>query len=209
MNTQERDKFFRDYTAKARRSREFSTREHVMHVLHDDGLYRHLKFEHPSGTDIWRFHIVTWPGYLSISGDLESYTFCAAEDMLDFFTHAIGPEGINAGYWAEKVRSESPQYPVKGYCSDLFAHIVETQYAKIPEICNHDEETLEDWAIIKEEMLGVAEYSEEEARSMAREHPELFPDQNVDLVGYSWHYLLSCQAIAWAAQQYQAAKIAA
>jgi hypothetical protein len=209
MNTRERNEFFRAYAEKARRIREVSTRDHVMHVLHDDGLYRHLKFEHPSGTDIWRFHIVTWPGYLSISGDLESYTFCAANDMLDFFTHGIGPEGINASYWAEKVRAESPQNPVRDYCPALFEHIVETEYAKIPKICNRDEETLEDWAIIKEEMLGVAEYSEQEARRLARENPELFPDQSVDLVDYSWHFLLSCQAIAWAARQYQAAKIAA
>jgi hypothetical protein len=210
MNTKERNQFFHDYQNQARRRREFSTREHQMHILHDEGLYRHLKFEHPSRTDIWRFHIVTWPGHLTITGDLESYTFCAAEDMLDFFTQGIDPTtGINASYWAEKVRAESTQSPVKEYCPDLFERIVETEYAKIPEICNHDERTLEDWASIKEDMLGQAQWSEEDARRVGREYPELFPNQDVNLVYYSWHYLLSCHAVAWAAKQYRTAKIAA
>ncbi len=36
-------------------------REHRMTVLHDSGIYRHLRFQKP-GTVIGQFDIVTWPG---------------------------------------------------------------------------------------------------------------------------------------------------
>lgn len=76
-----------------------NTAEHVMSVLHDDGLYRHLRFSKP-GTSIYRFDLITWPGYLTITGDLGTYTFARLEDMLDFFTGYI-----NSGYWAEKLKN--------------------------------------------------------------------------------------------------------
>ena len=59
------------------------TAEHQMTVLRDDGLYRHLRFRKP-GTGIYGFDIVTWPGYLAISGDMGASMFTRLEDMIQF-----------------------------------------------------------------------------------------------------------------------------
>lgn len=78
-----------------------STTEHEMYVLRDDGLYRHLRFMAP-GTYMWGFDLVTWPGYLTICGDIGSYTFARTRNMFAFFADEAG--GINPDYWAQKLQ---------------------------------------------------------------------------------------------------------
>jgi len=43
--------------------------EHVVTVLHSDGLYRHWRCQKP-GTGMMGFDIVTWPGSLCFTGDM-------------------------------------------------------------------------------------------------------------------------------------------
>lgn len=82
-----------------------NTKRHELQVLHDDGLYRHLRFKEP-GTTIWYFDISTWPGSLTIRGDIgKGYTFTRADDMIAWFTHNRAPGTINAQYWAEKLEA--------------------------------------------------------------------------------------------------------
>lgn len=99
MNGREeaRDRFFND------------TKNHIMTVLRDDGLYRHIRFSIP-GSSVYRFDLVTWPGFLAITGDMGSCTFSRVKDMFTFFRAALGQGtkpaetlGINPSYWAEKL----------------------------------------------------------------------------------------------------------
>lgn len=87
------------------------TEDHELHVLHDDGLYRHLRVQAP-GTRMWSWDITTWPGHLAISGDVGAgYIFAREPDMLDFFTYAgtspryyaDGAPSIDVRYWTEKI----------------------------------------------------------------------------------------------------------
>lgn len=76
------------------------TKDHQLTVLHDDGLYRHLRIAAPF-TGIWSWELVTWPGHLAITGDIGSgYTFHADEDMVPWF---LASRTINPRYWAEKL----------------------------------------------------------------------------------------------------------
>lgn len=68
----------------------------VMHVLRDDGVYRHLVFSSPESLD--GFELITWPGALTISGGHGTWTFKRTYDMFTFFHGAI-----NVSYWAEKL----------------------------------------------------------------------------------------------------------
>lgn len=70
-----------------------------MEILQDDGLHRHVKFTLPR-TSMYRFSLVTWPGYLAITGDVESFTFSREPDMFEFF--GGNRRRINPTYWAEK-----------------------------------------------------------------------------------------------------------
>jgi hypothetical protein len=79
-----------------------NVKDHVMTILKDDGLYRHIQFQRKDSRSL-AFELVTWPDYLSYSGDMGNYVFCRTPDMFNFFT----TKDINTYYWAEKVTAES------------------------------------------------------------------------------------------------------
>lgn len=92
-----------DAIERARKQFESETTEHRMTVLHDDGVYRHLRFMKP-GTGIWHWEIITWPGHLTVAGDIgDGWTFEREHDMLDFFGRNGHQSGINPSYWSEKL----------------------------------------------------------------------------------------------------------
>lgn len=78
-----------------------TTREHELEVLHDEGLYRHLRCAAPR-TYCYGFDIITWPGHLVIAGDIGDWTFQRVDDMFSFFRSDGGR--INPDYWSEKVQ---------------------------------------------------------------------------------------------------------
>lgn len=82
--------------------------EHEMVVIADDGdVSRTLRFMKPN-TYIYGFELVTWPGYLAISGDGGNFLFNRTRDMFEFF--AGEPSGsINLHYWSEKLRAPDPR----------------------------------------------------------------------------------------------------
>ena len=51
---------------------------HAMNELHRDGVYRHLRFRQPENGNMW-FELVTWPGHLTIAGDMGTWTFALPE----------------------------------------------------------------------------------------------------------------------------------
>lgn len=84
---------------------------HVMEVLHEDGLHRHLRFRDP-GTMCMHFDLVTWPGYLCYTGDMGTYVFTRLADMFEFFrtdrAYALRTGrrlGVNLSYWSEKLEA--------------------------------------------------------------------------------------------------------
>lgn len=103
--------------------------DHELTVLHDDGLYRHLRFVRMvtekdgsrKPTSFYWFDLITWPGCLAINGDMEGYTFSRVTDMFEFFRgHEPNPQ-----YWAEKLRASSS---VKAYSEDVFRQHVLDYY---------------------------------------------------------------------------------
>ncbi len=78
------------------------TEQHVLTILKDDGLYRHLLVKHP-GTVIQHYSITTWPGYLCFSGDMGCFAFTRTKDMFEFFR--CTPGKINEPYWHEKLEA--------------------------------------------------------------------------------------------------------
>lgn len=84
------------------------TAQHVMEVVLDQGVHRHLRFRRPDRTFTYGFDIVTWPGYLAISGDMGGSIFTRLPDMFEFFRTERGKPGelaINVSYWAEKLHA--------------------------------------------------------------------------------------------------------
>ena len=94
--------------------------KHEMTVLHDDGLYRHLRFARPKPASfMYWFDLITWPGSLTIRGDIgESYTFSRLPDMFEFFRG----KDINPHYWSEKL--DGGRDSAKEYSEEKFRQLV-------------------------------------------------------------------------------------
>ena len=87
-----------------------------MMILHDDVMYRHLRFRNPGFGSYW-FDLITIPGTLIFQGDGESYVFSRVTDMFEFFRGS--PGRINPQYWSEKLTSTS-QGGVRVYDEEIF-----------------------------------------------------------------------------------------
>jgi hypothetical protein len=89
-----------DRTAISRDRFAEATAGHQMQILHDDGIYRHLRFQNPDCSEYW-YDLITAPGTLTITGDMGDFLFRRVEDMFDFFGRRSAT--INGHYWAQKV----------------------------------------------------------------------------------------------------------
>lgn len=76
--------------------------EHRLKIIREDGAYRHLRMQEP-GNSCYYYDIITWPGYLTVTGDMGTWTFSRTYDMFRFFGGWTGE--INTGYWSEKLEA--------------------------------------------------------------------------------------------------------
>lgn len=196
------------------------TAEHQLTVLRDDGLYRHLRFKAPSTGFYW-FDLITWPGSLTINGDMGTHVFSRVEDMFTFFRS--GPD-INPGYWSEKARATNG---IKTYSEDLFKQLV-TEHADQHAEEMDDEDRERFLTAVREQILECGEtYYEHGAREaldefrFSRQAPTVggralghrrqmeFTDTwEWDLTDYTHQFLWCCFAIRWGIEQYDALKAA-
>lgn len=104
------------------------TSAHQLTVLHDDGLYRHLRMRALGQGNVCGWDITTWPGHLATSGDIAGgFVFSRIEDMLQFFDcsnranyYSDGSPSIDFRYWAEKLVGTDNYNRVRSYSRDLF-----------------------------------------------------------------------------------------
>jgi hypothetical protein len=215
---------------------ENDTTDHQMTVLHDDGLYRHLRFK-KSGTGMYWFDIVTWPGALTINGDMGTYTFSRDSDMFEFF-RAGSRYGINPDYWAEKIRcgQSASRDHVKEYSEDAFrehvAHHLDAVFdGYLDDLADNDGREL--WPGLADELTDrLVEnddtYYEDGARQAladfeytvtghggvqtGRSGRRIFTFDDTwewDLRDYAYPYLWCCHAILWGIRQYDASRVGA
>jgi len=114
-----------DHTRARQHFAKFSEK-HELTILHDDGLYRHLRIAEP-GTGIYSWNIITWPGHLATSGDVaDGYMFARLPDMFEFFRHPHSADSyyINDSYWWEKM-PHTLHDQARKYSLDAFERFVE------------------------------------------------------------------------------------
>lgn len=190
------------------------TVDHEMTVLHDDGLYRHLRFQRrivlPDGkirrSGIYWFDLITVPDSLIFRGDGESFVFARSEDMFDFFRGSAWQGRPNLSYWAEKVTSD--QKTLKKYDEDLFVQLVKehfieaARYGGVPPgtgkaLIERAEEYDLSFEVNARDFLDSFEY-----------HGFRFNDTwEWDFRNYDWWFVWACHAILWGIAQYEAAKV--
>lgn len=179
------------------------TANHQMTVLHEEGLYRHLRFRSPRTIEYW-FDIVTWPGSLIIRGDVgDDYVFTREQDMLPFFR---GHE-VNPYYWAQKLGGG--RHSVMEYSEELLRQRVVEQFvsdARWDGVPAGSGKALRTW-VLNEDLSD-----EREARSVveafAHRGYEFSDVWEWNFHDYEWSFLWCCHAIVWGIGQYDAAKAA-
>ncbi|MGE7432777.1 hypothetical protein [Kitasatospora sp. NPDC001175] len=175
------------------------TAQHEMTVLHTNGLYRHLRFKNPTNFAYW-FDLITWPGCLTIRGDLgDSYTFSRLPDMFEFFRG----KQINAHYWAEKL--DTGRNSAKEYSEDLFRQLVTEHVAGA---IRHSDAPRGIGKAVRAEILDQDLTVEAEARDLLEDFRyqgfEFHDIWEWSFSDYTRQFLWACHAIQWGIAQYDA-----
>lgn len=192
------------------------TKDHEMTVAHDDGLYRHLQFRKP-GTGFYWFDIITWPGSLTIRGDMGSYVFARETDMFAWFASS---RRINPSYWSEKVQAVDTHSGVREYSPDAFRaaafEAIDYAFGDGPEdvaqqaavLAHFTETVLDDQDGFNPDFdYSTREGAEDAARTY--EGPAGFRFTDIwewELTEYSAQFLWCCTAILHGIRTYRAAQ---
>lgn len=181
-------------------------RNHKMKILIDQGDHRSIQFRQPKTNNMY-FNLNTWPGFISITGDMGDYTFQRLTDMFEFMRdpHMIGE--INQQYWAEKVVAQSVQSPMKQYSNAAFQQAVK-------DASDSWETTLGEAEALRLELTNDVSFqhfsNEHEAYEFIRDYESndghTFEDFDYSLTTYSYHYTWCLRAIVWGIKQYDLVK---
>jgi hypothetical protein len=190
-----------------RRQFDGETTKHELTVIREDGLYRHLRAQAP-GTRMWSWDIITWPGYLTIVGDVgNGWTFSRTDDMLSFFHPSPEPYRIDADYWWEKMPSQLRD-AAKVFDADV--------------LLEHGRETLSEWDLDQAQVAAATSGLEDAWRSVYFETESDYRRvlDEFEFTGddgfthrfsdtwewssktYDWHFILALLAIVWTVEKY-------
>lgn len=184
-------------------------KDHKMEIVKDDGSFRHVRFSRPDSLS-YSFELTTWPGYLTISGDMGCWVFCRTPDMFEFFRS--DKLTINNGYWSEKLQSSSKyegpeqQFSIDAI-RDSIKHHLKGCYLT-PKIRKAIMRQVEDdvlsmdsehdiWTALRDFEYSYSDGSEFNTKEFT------FQDiWELHSTEWSFHYEWCCYAIVWGIQQY-------
>jgi len=198
-------------------------KNHQINIVKDDGAHRFVRFKRANNSSYW-FDLITWPGFLCISGDYGTYVFSRTEDMFDFFRMKNNDFNknkdrllnINPGYWGEKLEATGRQ----GYMKFDSAEF-EDKVKRCFELCFDNEKYSEEvkkevWEQIESEVIYYS-HDEHEANKAAYDFSCGLPDgeifELVDFFDYgsaerfTWHYIWNLYAIVWGIAKYEQEKL--
>ncbi|HEU5223099.1 MAG TPA: hypothetical protein VFU07_05385 [Candidatus Lumbricidophila sp.] len=181
------------------------TQGHQLTVLHDDGLYRHLRMHTPADGSIWSWNMVTWPGYLATVGDIANgYTFTRELDMIGFFEmgmhfqdyYSDGAPSIDFRYWAEKL-ANTQRDSVREFSKEKFLERVRYTLSDDGYITSEVDDLLSSAAWC-DSTHAAHEWLEEHSSKVGQDTWEW------DLSEFSVHFLYTCWAINKTVSAYRA-----
>lgn len=187
--------------------------KHETTLFHDRDGYRHLRCVRPGSALYW-FEIITVSGSLIFSGDGESFVFSTGtRDMFDPFRDSSCDGGINAGYWAEKLRTGNAY----SYSEKMFREHVDKAVSVGEEYYPGLREDVEGVILRDSADYDLScEASALEAVGNYRYTPprpsgtsDWFRFANApqwDLEDFDWWFLFALHAINWGIERYDAGK---
>lgn len=181
---------------------------HRMVIKRDEGLYRHLSFRQSASAswNMW-FDLVTWPGVLTIHGDMGTWTFARVEDMFTFFRD--DKLRVNKSYWAEKLQhgASGGRDEARVFSDDLFKERLVVQLTEY-------------YSLEGAQLTRVTEALQDEVLSQDCKYDLLIAARDFrcgdfqfdtcelpDGKDYSYHFVWCLYAIVWGIQRYDAASV--
>jgi len=175
---------------------------HEMSILHNEGLYRHLRFKNPKSYNMY-FDLITFPGGLLVRGDMGCWEFERIEDMFEFFRR----EDINPHYWAEKIQSDSRFGRTREFKPEIWKKKIREYWEYFYEYDLGSNEAKEVWSEIEGQILD-----DEDSEYMmttnimnfdvSHINPQFGSFDMMESLGdgkeYTQHYIWICCAIVWA-----------
>lgn len=194
-------------------------KNHVMTVLHEDGLYRHLRFKRPE-TICESFDLITYPGGLLYRGDMGVFCFERTADMFEFFRTDRG--FINPSYWSEKlVGVDRGRNTVKEFCEATFDRKIKEivlRWVRDNEYHTTREQRRDLWDAVMDEVIGAEADSRGDRKQIAANDfsHQVYPGtqfyfadiREYNFTKYTHRFLWCCYALVWGIKQYDAAKLA-
>lgn len=185
------------------------TKDHVMQVLLNEGLYRHVRFANPRTGAYW-FELITTPNNLLFRGDGESFAFSREIDMFDFFRSGInkdGTLGTNPHYWSEKLTTT--REAVRGYSKEIVKEYLDQMLADMcdpafpaetqPELAAKLRKSwveADEWGYL-ETFQDFTNWLSEHEEETGWGEPWEWPHQDFD-----WWFLWACCGIVWGIDQF-------
>lgn len=201
---------------------------HRLDVIRDDGVYRHLRMKEP-GTSCYYYDIITWPGYLTVTGDMGTWTFSRTHDMFRFFGGWTGE--INTGYWSEKLEAGAGRsaysFLAQEYDHDEFCSSLREWLSSYFEEDDEESEPDVDWDDESDEPDSDKSRIREIVRDLCREdfgndmlayqavYDADWPEcvdvwelcADITYKSYSHHFCWILYAITWAISKYRNSKM--
>lgn len=200
--------------------------EHVMEVMRDDGVYRHVRFRKP-GTMCMHFDLITWPGYLCYTGDMGTYVFSRLSDMFEFFRADLEYAqrrgrrlSVNLSYWSEKLQAvdgnrrhgsakEFSEDKLRSVVNRIRLEWIRDAYAQ--RRLDKDQRR-ELWDAVQDDVLSRMSDGEHDAYAAARDfewqtnsRERLYHFEDLwdhDFTDYTHHFRWCCFGLAWGIEQY-------
>lgn len=185
---------------------------HTMSVKQDSGVYRLIHFKRPD-SGAYEFTLVTWPGYLTIVGDMGDFVFKRTDDMFTFFRSGDEVLRINPGYWHEKMVAEGRERAKEFSKDQMLSFIQEAfdswrgRWQPSPDAIAEAQDSLELYVLkpLKDDGYGI-----EGACRLLYEFPcnktgDFSLHDTTDwpsFQDYTYHFLWCLYAIVWGIQQY-------
>jgi len=177
---------------------------HEMIIIKEDGIYRHIRFKDPKSFVYW-FDIITWKGYLCVTGDIGCYVFSRIEDMFYFFNinQKDGSLFINPCYWSEKVQAESRfGNGIKRFSVDKFYENVRYYFdSQVEELEDYKQEEL--WCEVRKQINGDNEYEcINQINDFCHDKINFWNFWELDNDEYTFNYIWICYAVVWGIKKY-------
>lgn len=200
---------------------------HKMHILMDNGVYRHIRFQR-DGSSCMHFDFITYPRHLVYSGDMGCFVFARLDDMFKFFRtdrDYLGKNkklAINLSYWSEKLQAVDGNRDAGAateFDNDKFERVIMgilTTWLRDHAHMTTKEQRRALWDAVIGQVIN-ADGDSGGFRKQAAAYDFMFKvSSNLEFSFYDlWDYRFNrftsrfvwcCYALAWGVQQYDSAK---